>query len=161
MLSSGTITPSTLSVKDLLWQIHWDRDRCTLCGRCTAVCPVQAIELGVHRKRTVRVPSLGDPGPAASSSSVYQVYHGIRQKTDPAYACVGCATCSLVCPNDCIMPYRSDEADKLRFHINRGGQPRYRGGRRNVPDTAAGGSRPDQVHPHLHAHRPGPRCRTP
>ncbi len=139
MLSSGTITPSTLSVKDLLWQIHWDRDRCTLCGRCTAVCPVQAIELGVHRKRTVRVPSLGDPGPAASSSSVYQVYHGIRQKTDPAYACVGCATCSLVCPNDCIMPYRSDEADKLRFHINRGGQPRYRGGRRNVPDTAAGG----------------------
>lgn len=139
MLSSGTITPSTLSVKDLLWQIHWDRDRCTLCGRCTAVCPVQAIELGVHRKRTVRVPSLGDPGPAASSSSVYQVYHGIRQKTDPAYACVGCATCSLVCPNDCIMPYRSDEADKLRFHINRGGQPRYRGGRRNVPDMAAGG----------------------
>lgn len=139
MLSSGTITPSTLSVKDLLWQIHWDRDRCTLCGRCTAVCPVQAIELGVHRKRTVQVPSLGDPGPAASSSSVYQVYHGIRQKTDPAYACVGCATCSLVCPNDCIMPYRSDEADKLRFHINRGGQPRYRGGRRNVPDTAAGG----------------------
>ncbi|NSW85057.1 MAG: 4Fe-4S binding protein [Syntrophobacteraceae bacterium] len=139
MLSSGTITPSTLSVKDLLWQIHWDRDRCTLCGRCTAVCPVQAIELGVHRKRTVQVPSLGDPGPAASSSSVYQVYHGIRQKTDPAYACVGCATCSLVCPNDCIMPYRSDEADKLRFHINRGGQPRYRGGRRNVPDSAAGG----------------------
>lgn len=139
MLSSGTITPSTLSVKDLLWQIHWDRDRCTLCGRCTAVCPVQAIELGVHRKRTVRVPSLGDPGPAAASSSVYQVYHGIRQKTDPAYACVGCATCSLVCPNDCIMPYRSDEADKLRFHINRGGQPRYRGGRRNVPDMAAGG----------------------
>jgi glutamate synthase (NADPH/NADH) large chain len=30
------------------------------------------------------------------------------------------------------MPYRSDEADKLRFHIDRGGQPRRRGGRRNV-----------------------------
>ena len=28
---------------------------------------------------------------------------------------------------------RSDEADKLRYHINRGGQPRRRGGRRNAP----------------------------
>ena len=40
MLSNGTLTPSTLSVKDLLWQIHWEKDKCTLCGRCTAVCPV-------------------------------------------------------------------------------------------------------------------------
>jgi glutamate synthase (NADPH/NADH) large chain len=29
-------------------------------------------------------------------------------------------------------PMHSDEADKLRFHINRGGQPRSRGGRRNA-----------------------------
>jgi glutamate synthase (NADPH/NADH) large chain len=40
--------------------------------------------------------------------------------------------CNLVCPNDCIIPYHSDEADKLKFHINRGGQPPRRGGRRNV-----------------------------
>ena len=31
------------------------------------------------------------------------------------------------------MPAHSDEADKLRYHINRGGQPRSRGGRRNSP----------------------------
>ncbi|MGD8541214.1 MAG: glutamate synthase-related protein, partial [Desulfobacteraceae bacterium] len=59
------------------------------------------------------------------------IYHGIRQRTDPAYSCIGCAMCSLVCPNDAILPARSDEADKLRFHTNRGGQPRRRGGRRN------------------------------
>ena len=29
------------------------------------------------------------------------------------------------------MPVKSDEIDKLRFHIDQGGQPRYRGGRRN------------------------------
>ena len=130
MASVGTITPSTLSRKDLLWQIVWDKERCALCGRCTAACPVQAIELGVFRKRLVQV----TPGVETQPSNVYQVFYGIRQKTDPAYACIGCGTCTLVCPNDCIMPVRNDEIDKLRFHINRGGQPRRRGGRRNVPE---------------------------
>jgi glutamate synthase (NADPH) large chain len=129
MLPDRPITPSTLSVKDLLWQILWSKDKCTLCGRCTAVCPVNAIELGVFRKRQVTA-SLDS---AVAPANVYQVYHGIRQKTDPAYACVGCAMCNLVCPNDAIIPAHSDEADKQRFHINRGGQPRSRGGRRNVP----------------------------
>ncbi len=129
MSSNGRIAPSTLSVKDLPWQIHWNKDKCTLCGHCTAVCPVHAIELGVYRKRVVET----SVGLKEAPSNVYQVYHGIRQKTDPAYACVGCAMCNLVCPNDCIMPFRSDEADKLKYHINRGGQPRRRGGRRNVP----------------------------
>jgi glutamate synthase (NADPH/NADH) large chain len=128
MLPDRPITPSTLSVKDLHWQIDWNKEKCTLCGRCAAVCPVHAIGLGVFRKRTVTA-SLDSSQPPAN---VYQVYHGIRQKTDPAYACVGCAMCNLVCPNDAIIPCGSDEADKQRFHINRGGQPRRRGGRRNV-----------------------------
>lgn len=134
MFANGAISPSSLSVKDLLWQVQWDKEKCTLCGRCTAVCPVQAIELGVHRKRLVQVPSLAEIGPATTSSNIYSVYHGIRQKTDPAYACVGCAMCNLVCPNGAIIPERSDEIDKQRYHINRGGTPRTRGGRRNVPD---------------------------
>jgi glutamate synthase (NADPH/NADH) large chain len=129
MLPDRPIAPSTLSVKDLPWQIEWRKDKCTLCGRCTAVCPVNAIELGVFRKRAVSA-SLDTAKPP---SNVYEVFQGIRQKTDPAYACIGCAMCSLVCPNDAILPLQSDEADKLRFHVNRGGQPRRRGGRRNAP----------------------------
>ncbi|RJQ71717.1 MAG: 4Fe-4S dicluster domain-containing protein [Desulfobacteraceae bacterium] len=129
MFPDRPITPSTLSVKDLPWQIEWRMDKCTLCGRCTAVCPVHAIELGVFRKRSLTTALNTDAAP----ENVHQVYHGIRQRTDPAYACMGCAMCNLVCPNDAIVPLRSDEADKLRFHINRGGQPRSRGGRRNVP----------------------------
>lgn len=128
MLSDRYITPSTLSKKDLPWQVLWNRDKCTLCGQCTAVCPVNAIELGVFRKRILQT-SL-DTG--SVPSSLNSVFHGIRQKTDPEYSCVGCAMCNLVCPNDAIIPVKSDEADKLRFHINQGGQPRSRGGRRNV-----------------------------
>lgn len=123
------ITPSTLSVKDLPWQVEWDRATCALCGRCTAVCPVNAIELGVHRQRIVDAPV----GLAKRPSNAHTVYHGVRQRTDAAYACVGCGMCSMVCPNNAIRPVHQAEATALRFHNNRGGQPRTRGGRRNDP----------------------------
>jgi len=128
MSSNTAITPSTLSLKDLPWQVLWDKDKCTLCGRCTTVCPVNAIELGVFRKRIVET-SLNS---GQSPSSVYKTYNGIRQKTNPAYACVGCAMCTIVCPNDAIIPARNHEEDKLKFHVNQAGHPRRRGGRRNV-----------------------------
>jgi glutamate synthase (NADPH/NADH) large chain len=128
MPANRPITPSTLSVKDLPWQIFWDKDKCTLCGRCTAVCPVKAIEPGVFRKRIVEA----NIDIRNASSSISGLYYGIRQKTDPASFCIGCAMCTLVCPNDAIMPMKSDEADKLIFHNNQGGQPRSRGGRRNA-----------------------------
>jgi glutamate synthase (NADPH/NADH) large chain len=129
MSANRPVTPSTLSIKDLPWQILWDKEKCTLCGRCTAICPVHSLELGVFRKRIIET----NIDVNHSSSSVFKVFHGIRQKTDPQHACVGCAMCNMVCPNDAILPARNDEADKLVYHNNQGGQPRRRGGRRNVP----------------------------
>jgi len=128
MPSNRPIAPSSLSVKDLPWQIAWNKDACTLCGSCTAVCPVNAIELGVFRQRSLQT-SLFRP---EENASTFGTWHGIRQKTDPSFKCVGCAMCTMVCPNDAITPCRSDDADKLRFHINQGGIPRSRGGRRNL-----------------------------
>jgi glutamate synthase (NADPH) large chain len=129
MSSNATIVPSSLSIKDLPWQIAWDKETCTLCGKCTAICPVHAIEPAVFRKRTV------DPsgGIKIRPETRFTTYYGIRQKTAPAYHCVGCAMCTMVCPNDAIKPMRMDEADKLKFHINQGGEPERRGGRRNAP----------------------------
>jgi glutamate synthase (NADPH/NADH) large chain len=136
MQSTAVITPSTLSVNDLPWQIEWDKNTCTLCGRCTAVCPVSAIELGVHRKRTVEA----TPALAKKPTNSYSIYHGIRQRTDPAYRCIGCAMCNMVCPNNAIAPRLRPEATTLKFHNNRGGAARTRGGRRND-----GGSLLDQI----------------
>ncbi len=129
MLSNGRITPSQLNLKDLPWQLLWNKEKCALCGSCTAVCPVRTLELGVFRKRTIAA----DIHVHQASSSDFSVYHGIRQKTVPENACIGCGMCSMVCPNDAIMPMRNDETDKLIYHINQGGAPRRRGGRRNVP----------------------------
>jgi glutamate synthase (NADPH/NADH) large chain len=131
MFANRKITPSSLSVKDLPWQILWDKEKCTLCGKCTAVCPVNAIEFGVFRKRILEPPL----GIEEAPTNLHKIYYGIRQKTDPAYGCIGCAMCNMVCPNDAIIPARSDEADKLRIHMDRGGQPRRRGGRRNANDS--------------------------
>jgi glutamate synthase (NADPH/NADH) large chain len=129
MESMGRLAPSELSVKDLPWQILWSKEKCTLCGRCTSVCPVRAIELGVHRKRTLQIALGLEEQPA----NLYSIYHGIRQRTEVAHACVGCAMCTLVCPNRAIAPIHGAESDKLRFHVNAGGTPRRRGGRRNDP----------------------------
>ncbi|RJP46643.1 MAG: 4Fe-4S dicluster domain-containing protein [Desulfobacteraceae bacterium] len=128
MSSDAAIVPSSLSIKDLPWQIAWDLDKCTLCGKCTAICPVHAIEPAVFRKRVMDTSA----GVKARPENRFQTYYGIRQKTAPAYHCVGCAMCAMVCPNDAIMPMRTDEADKLKFHINQGGEPERRGGRRNI-----------------------------
>jgi glutamate synthase (NADPH/NADH) large chain len=131
MESMGRITPSTLSTKDLPWQILWNKEKCTLCGGCTAVCPVRAIDLGVHRKRSLQIPV----GLETKPGNLFAIYHGIDQRTDPAHACVGCGMCTMVCPNGAIAPLHIEGIDKLRFHVNQGGEPRRRGGRRNNPDS--------------------------
>ena len=131
MLTERPITPSTLGVKDLNWQIEWDKDLCTQCGRCTSVCPVNAIELGVFRKREIKTPA----SLLKKAENEYKVFYGIRQKTDPAYACIGCSMCNLVCPNNAIAPKRQEDSTSQKFHNDRGGNPRTRGGRRNSGES--------------------------
>ncbi len=127
MESVGHMHPSILSRTDHPWNVIWDKYRCTLCGRCTAVCPVRALELGVHRKRKINLSA----GLTEKPANIYDVYHAVGCTTDIARSCVGCGMCGLVCPNDAIHPVRNGEIDKLRFHNNQGGEPRRRGGRRN------------------------------
>ncbi len=131
MLTERPITPSTLGVKDLDWQIKWDKELCTQCGRCTTVCPVNAIELGVFRKREIITPA----GLLKKAENKHTVFYGIRQKTDPAYGCIGCSMCNMVCPNNAIRPERAEGSTTQKFHNDRGGNPRTRGGRRNSGES--------------------------
>ncbi len=115
------------SLMDFPYIIRWDENKCTRCGRCTAVCPMKAIEPAVFVKRLVE-----SEGPFPAPSLVRKVYHGIKQVNDPERYCTGCAMCTEVCPNGAIYP-EYNPANKFLFHKNRGGVPYKRGGRRNDP----------------------------
>ncbi|NWH03469.1 glutamate synthase-related protein [Desulfobacter latus] len=127
MSSNRSLEPSSLSLNDLPWQIEYNNDRCTLCGQCTAVCPVQAIALHPFQKRIVKT----SVSKNAEHSNAYDTFYGIRQDTRVENACIGCAMCTMVCPNDAIRPRKNPGLDRMKFHINQHGIPRRRGGRRN------------------------------
>ncbi|MEA2084731.1 MAG: glutamate synthase-related protein [Thermodesulfobacteriota bacterium] len=123
-------TPSSLTYCDLPWIIHHREDRCTLCGRCTSVCPTQAIYL-THRRQ--RMPNLDIL--QKKRGSTYRTFVGIRQRTRMANRCVGCGMCSMVCPNEAITPVPNSNDVRTRFHNNQQGQPLKRGGRKNSGAT--------------------------
>jgi len=131
MSSNRSLEPSSLSLNDLPWQINYNNNRCTLCGQCTAVCPVKAIELAVFQKRIIKT----SVAKGKNHSNQYDTFYGIRQKTRVGNACIGCAMCTMVCPNDAISPVRNPGLDRLKFHINQQGVPRRRGGRRNASQS--------------------------
>jgi len=127
MSSNRSLEPSSLSLNDLPWRIEYDNDRCTLCGQCTAVCPVKAIALHPFQKRIIKT----SVGKNTEHSNDYDTFYGIRQDSRVESACIGCAMCTLVCPNDAIRPTLNPGLDRMKFHINQHGIPRRRGGRRN------------------------------
>ena len=116
-----------LPLKELPYIVRWRDERCTRCGRCTAVCPVRAIVPDVTVRRQVR-----SEGASPSPTAKRAIVHIVRQVREIDRYCVGCATCSLVCPNEAIEPEYNPHNKMLTFN-NKGGEPYKRGGRRNDP----------------------------
>jgi glutamate synthase (NADPH/NADH) large chain len=59
----------------------------------------------------------------------------VKQTTNIERYCIGCGTCTLVCPNEAIEPEYNPQ-HKFNFHKNKGGHPYRRGGRRNDPNPS-------------------------
>ncbi|MBM4146512.1 MAG: 4Fe-4S dicluster domain-containing protein [Nitrospira sp.] len=119
-----------LSLKEFPYIVRWKDHRCTRCGRCTAVCPVKAIEPTVKVRRTVY-----SEGPVPTPESVRKITQVVEQVTDVERHCTGCATCTLVCPNDAIEP-EFNPRNKFLHYKNKGGEGYKRGGRRNDPGVS-------------------------
>ncbi len=116
-----------LTLKEFPYIIQWREDRCTRCGRCTSVCPVNAIEPSVFVQRVVQ-----SEGSTPFPTSARRITHVVRQVLDIERYCTGCGTCSLVCPNLAIEPEYNPH-HKFLIYKNKGGIPFTRGGRRNDP----------------------------
>jgi glutamate synthase (NADPH) large chain len=119
-----------LSLREFPYIIRWRDDRCKRCGKCTAVCPVKAIEPSIKILRTVT-----SEGPVPAPTATRKITYVVEQVTDINRYCTGCGTCTLVCPNEAIEPELNPRNKFLHFK-NKGGDAYKRGGRRNDPSIS-------------------------
>lgn len=119
-----------LSVKDFPYIVRWNDERCKRCGYCVAVCPNGAI---VPAPKLVRV--VESEGSSPKPVVRAKVIHVIEQVRKIENYCTGCGMCEIVCPNHAIEPFFNPQ-NKFYHHINQGGEPLRRGGRRNDPSPS-------------------------
>jgi glutamate synthase (NADPH/NADH) large chain len=119
-----------ITLKDFPYIIRWRDDRCKRCGRCTAVCPIKAIEPTVMVHRTV-----SSEGATPAPTAARRLVHVVRQVNDINRYCTGCAMCQLVCPNEAIEP-ELNPVGRFLIYKNKGGDAYKRGGRRNDPSIS-------------------------
>jgi len=96
------------TIEDFTWKQLLDTDACTMCGRCTAVCPAHAtgksldpreivLKTGEVMARTgtpAVSPPIGlDAEITVSSSSMFE-----RITAEEVWACTSCKACDEICP---------------------------------------------------------------
>lgn len=123
----AAVKVNELSKDDLIWQIDYNSDRCTLCGKCVASCPFGAIEASVEKRRKV-INENATPTPKVN----FQTIPVIKQVVNTQNYCRGCGICEKVCPNDAIKPVKNPDerfAMKIRGFT---ADSHKRGGRNNL-----------------------------
>ena len=96
------------TVEDFTWKQLLDTDACTMCGRCTSVCPAHAtgkpldpreivLKTGEVMARTgtpaVSPPIGVDPEITVEASSLFE-----RITSEEVWACTSCKACDEICP---------------------------------------------------------------
>jgi Fe-S oxidoreductase len=91
-------------VADLTWKQIFDTDACTVCGRCTSVCPANITGKPLDPREMVlktgevAAAMVGLGGPVASvpvdgSGDLFE-----RVRPEEVYACTTCRACDEICP---------------------------------------------------------------
>ena len=90
---------------DLTWKQLFDTDACTICGRCTSVCPANITGKAldpremVIKSGEVAASVLGMDGPV-SSTAVLDATGSLFERitTEEVFACTTCRACDEICP---------------------------------------------------------------
>ncbi len=123
----ATVKANDIAKDDLMWQIEYNENRCTLCGRCTAACTFGAIKASVEkRKKVYSEGSIPTPKCKITANPV------IKQIIKTNQNCVGCGVCAKVCPNEAIKPvYNKNHRIEVKYRAENADSPK-RGGRTNL-----------------------------
>ncbi len=98
-----TIGASVLT--DLTWKQIFDTDSCTICGRCTSVCPANITGKPLDPREIVLktgevAASVGGVSAPVSSLAILDGTGGLfnRVRPEEVFACVTCRACDEICP---------------------------------------------------------------
>lgn len=123
----AAINANDIAKDDLMWQIEYNTERCTLCGKCVAACTFGAITASVEKRKKVRSDG-ALPNPTVDLKAVPV----IKQVVTTCKNCVGCGVCQKVCPNEAIKPvYNQHHRMEIKYRAENADSPK-RGGRTNL-----------------------------
>jgi Fe-S oxidoreductase/nitrate reductase gamma subunit len=92
---------------DLTWKQIFDTDACTICGRCTSVCPANITGKPLDPREMVLksgevASALAGVSPPVSTTTVLDEVGSLfdRIRPDEVFACTTCKACDEICPVD-------------------------------------------------------------
>jgi Fe-S oxidoreductase/nitrate reductase gamma subunit len=97
-----------VKVEDFTWKQLFDTDACTICGRCTSVCPAHATGKPLDPREIVLkvgevMTATGDPVVSPPVGTVPDITIGAdsvfeRISSEELWACTSCKACDEICP---------------------------------------------------------------
>jgi len=92
---------------DLTWKQIFDTDACTICGRCTSVCPANITGKPLDPREMVLksgevASALAGVAPPVSTTAVLEETASLfdRIRPEEVFACTTCKACDEICPVD-------------------------------------------------------------
>src|SRR5690606_4265484 len=92
-------------VSDLTWKQIFDTDACTICGRCTSVCPANITGKPLDPREMViksgeAAAAMAGVSPPVGSNALLEGAGSLFERigSDEVFACTTCRACDEICP---------------------------------------------------------------